>query len=693
MTTVILKWVDLDLKSLYRPANGRVFITPHSREVVGDTIVTGKTVKVRVDGEALVNLPPNKDGHAYHFKWESPGMEDFEEFVFVPDAESVRYVDLVRVKEEFLPEGVAIENVEILKGETGDRGPAGPQGEPGPKGETGSVGPRGEQGPEGPRGQDGDSGYTVALRNGFVGSETQWLASLKGPKGDQGVPGATGPQGPVGPAGPQGIQGPRGEKGEPGSGSEFTGNMTTPLRVEHSGPESTIYTYSDKKSDYNGFNFKMEANHDTARVFGSGVRGENHARFSFDAKGRMSWGDGAGTRGKAVLEANYADGGIVVSNGPLVARGGLDANNQTVKNVKAGVNPGDAVNKAQLDSVALTPGPQGPAGPQGIQGLQGPVGPVGPKGDTGPAGPQGVQGAQGPAGPAGLEWRGDWVSGTDYVNDDAVYHGGSSWFAAGDPPKGHEPSIDSPYWNPLALQGIQGVQGEAGPQGPKGDPGPKGEDGAQGPQGLQGPKGETGDQGLPGLPGEPGPKGDKGEAGAPGPQGSPGPQGEPGPVGPTGPEGDQGPQGAQGPKGDPGIQGLRGLTGPQGPQGIQGVKGDPGPQGPEGPAGPDGPKGDTGPQGEPGIQGEKGDVGPEGPQGPRGLQGPTGPRGYAGVGSQGPKGDPGPIGPQGEKGDPGPQGPAGPRGEQGFPGVLVLGKTDPIPSDTPSGTVIFRRDS
>lgn len=32
-------------------------------------------------------------------------------------------------------------------------------------------------------------------------------------------------------------------------------------------------------------------------------------------------------------------------------------------------------------------------------------------------------------------------------------------------------------------------------------------------------------------------------------------------------------------------------------------------------------------------------------------------------------------------------------GPQGNPGVLVLGPTDPVPAGTPSGTIIFRRNS
>lgn len=76
-----------------------------------------------------------------------------------------------------------------------DRGAAGPQG------------PTGPQGPQGLRGPDGLSAYEVAVSNGFVGTEAQWLASLKGADGLDGTDGTNGAQGPQGPQGPQGIAG------------------------------------------------------------------------------------------------------------------------------------------------------------------------------------------------------------------------------------------------------------------------------------------------------------------------------------------------------------------------------------------------------------------------------------------------------------------------------------------------------
>lgn len=79
-----------------------------------------------------------------------------------------------------------------------------------------------DEGPAGPAGQDGKSAYEVAVDNGFAGTETQWLASLKGETGAQGPQGATGPQGPQGATGAtgaqglQGLQGPQGPQGATG---------------------------------------------------------------------------------------------------------------------------------------------------------------------------------------------------------------------------------------------------------------------------------------------------------------------------------------------------------------------------------------------------------------------------------------------------------------------------------------------
>lgn len=67
---------------------------------------------------------------------------------------------------------------------------------------------------------NGDSAYEVAVANGFVGTETEWLASLVGDTG------ATGPQGSPGPQGSAGVQGPEGPPGG-AVNTKFAVNPTT----------------------------------------------------------------------------------------------------------------------------------------------------------------------------------------------------------------------------------------------------------------------------------------------------------------------------------------------------------------------------------------------------------------------------------------------------------------------------------
>ena len=98
----------------------------------------------------------------------------------------------------------------------------------------------------------------------------------------------------------------------------------------------------------------------------------------------------------------------------------------------------------------------------------------GPTGSEGPAGPEGVQGpagSPGPVGPAGLNWQGAWVSGTSYVEDDAVGYGGASWFCILATSGTTAPDLATSNWALLASQGAIGPQGVQGPMGPQGPPG------------------------------------------------------------------------------------------------------------------------------------------------------------------------------------------------------------------------------
>lgn len=83
----------------------------------------------------------------------------------------------------------------------------------------------------GPRGERGYSAYDLAVKNGYTGTEKEWLAYLKDDKGDKGDAGATGATGPAGANGKDGVNGADGKPGSNGLSAYelavkngFTGN-------------------------------------------------------------------------------------------------------------------------------------------------------------------------------------------------------------------------------------------------------------------------------------------------------------------------------------------------------------------------------------------------------------------------------------------------------------------------------------
>lgn len=100
-------------------------------------------------------------------------------------------------------------------------------------------------------GNDGLSAYEVAVANGFIGTEAEWLTSLQGLKGDtgdqgpqgiQGSDGATGPQGPIGLTGADGNDGATGSIGPTGLQGEqgiqgLTGDVGPQGPIGLTGPQ------------------------------------------------------------------------------------------------------------------------------------------------------------------------------------------------------------------------------------------------------------------------------------------------------------------------------------------------------------------------------------------------------------------------------------------------------------------------
>lgn len=96
-------------------------------------------------------------------------------------------------------------------------------------------------------GVPGDSAYEVAVNNGFVGTEEEWLESLIGPQGptgptgSTGATGASGATGATGPTGPTGPQGPAGDTGPTGpAGADGTSYTGPPLVAQSTAPTSPV---------------------------------------------------------------------------------------------------------------------------------------------------------------------------------------------------------------------------------------------------------------------------------------------------------------------------------------------------------------------------------------------------------------------------------------------------------------------
>lgn len=375
--------------------------------------------------------------------------------------------------------------------------------------------------------------YGIAVKNGFQGTEEEWLASLKGEKGDNVLwkgqyetledleaahpSGGKGDcylvgthlywwdteagawsdagswQGPAGPVGPQGIPGPEGPRG----------------------PKGDPFTYADFTQE------QLEAL--TGPIGPQGVMGPVGPVGPEGKKGDT------GEQGVEGPQGAVGPVGPQGKQGPPGPQGGTGAQGPK----------GDKGDTGET-------GPAGPVGPQGIQGETGERGPQGVQGETGPQGPKGDPGADGtsitilgryetlealeaahPSGETGDVWAvGTAEENTTYVWDRDL----SAW------------------------RDIGPIRGPVGPEGEKGDagaPGPTGADGAEGPRGPAGP---TGPEGPAGEQGPPGPKGDPGETGPRGPAGEQGPAGPVGAAGPQGPAGADGAPGAQGADGKSAYQ-------------------------------------------------------------------------------------------------------------------------------------------
>jgi hypothetical protein len=125
--------------------------------------------------------------------------------------------------------GTETEWLESLKGLDGKDGVNGKDGADGLPGKDGIDGRNGADGQDGVNGSDGKSAYEIAVANGFTGTESEWLESLKGSDGRDGVDGKDGADGQPGKDGIDGQNGADGQDGVNGS----DGKSAYIIAVEH----------------------------------------------------------------------------------------------------------------------------------------------------------------------------------------------------------------------------------------------------------------------------------------------------------------------------------------------------------------------------------------------------------------------------------------------------------------------------
>ena len=129
---------------------------------------TVKAISLQKNGDTNIMTITNTNGNTQIFN-----IEDGKEYNVIATSDNVH---IVREEDtESTPKSVTFKiSVDTVAGEKGD------------KGDTGDAGTDG---------QDGKSAYQVAVDNGFVGTETEWLLSLKGQDGQNGTNGTNGVDG------------------------------------------------------------------------------------------------------------------------------------------------------------------------------------------------------------------------------------------------------------------------------------------------------------------------------------------------------------------------------------------------------------------------------------------------------------------------------------------------------------------
>lgn len=526
------------------------------------------------------------------------------------------------------------------QGPQGENGETGPQGDPGQPGETGAVGPQGPAGPQGEQGQPGLSAYQIWLSLGNTGTESDFIASLKGADGATGEAGQDGQDGKDGADGNPGADGASAydiwlAAGNSGSESEFLASLVGPQGEKgdqgDKGDPGDIGPQGNPGADGTSVTIVSASKVDssTTVVFSDGTQiiiNDGADGTSINIKDSLTSSDELPSSGQEVGDCYLINGNLWVYTADTEA--GSVNGFKNAGNIQGPEGVGISklsINESGQLVVTYTDGSSNTVGAV-----------VGPKGDPGEPGTDGVSIVSVEQTTTSTESSGRNVIQVKLSNGN-VFEFVVTNGAKGDTGENganitviNTEKIDGvttiTFSDSTSIQIADGQDGATGPQGEKGE---KGDTGPQGEQGEQGPQGDSielriSDDGI--IQWRP-KSSTTGEAtymwsdiistsDLIGPQGSTGPAGADGAsitvISSTKADGVttvvfsdnteiQISDGEQGPQGETGPRGETGETGPQGDKGDKGDKGDIGPQGE---------KGEQGEQGIQGPQGEQGEVGP-----------------------------------------------------------------------------------
>ena len=203
-------------------------------------------------------------------------------------------------------------------------------------------------------GADGKSAYEIAVDSGYGGSQSQWLASLKGDVGATGAQGVQGIKGDKGDVGATGAQGAQGIKGDVGA----QGKSTYEVAVDngYNGTEQDWLTSQSGNSPY------LDANPNTtstgAKATGTGATALGDGAVA-DGNNNTVLGSGATAKGESntvvgkgnTVEGNksgaFGDPNLVQGNGSYAV-----GNDNTINSDNSFV-VGNNVNTSAKNSVVL----------------------------------------------------------------------------------------------------------------------------------------------------------------------------------------------------------------------------------------------------------------------------------------------------------------------------------------------------